>query len=142
MFAFHIPFVDTILPIANSILSNGMINISPTLHTKIPTYHHSGSYRQRNVFIYPPQMQEKCSVGDNVTGNGQCGMNGNSKRFQADQSTMGKSCDGTIKGPFEGLNTKTTLVGDDNAILYQVYFQGSIFQSQLTTFSNKGRRTG
>jgi len=100
-----------------------------------------GSYRQRNVFLYPPQTQEKCGASSSVTGNGRCGINGNSKRFHADQSTAGDSCDGSIEGPYEGLDTKSTLVGDDNAILYQVYFQGAIFQSQLTTFSGKGRRT-
>mmetsp|Transcript_8394 Transcript_8394/g.11023 ORF Transcript_8394/g.11023 Transcript_8394/m.11023 type:complete len:289 (-) Transcript_8394:291-1157(-) len=100
------------------------------------------SYRQRNVFIYPPQTEEECSSDSSVIGNGTCGENGNSKLFEADQSITGKSCDGTIEGPFAGVfDTKTSLVGEDNAILYQVFFQGAIFQSQLTTLSGNGRRT-
>ena len=57
-----------------------------------------------------------------VTGNGTCGVNGNSKRFEADQS--GESCDGSIAGPFGTppfqVDTVTTLVGNDNAVLYQI----------------------
>jgi len=92
-----------------------------------------------------------------VTGNGTCGVNGNSKRFKADQS--GESCDGSIEGPFGPFGTFTTLVGNDNAVLYQInlpeYTQpppgsgipdfsplsGNLFQSQLTTLSGNGRRT-
>ena len=90
-----------------------------------------------------------------VTGNGTCGVNGNSKRFEADQS--GESCDGSIAGPFgeppQQVDTVTTLVGNDNAVLYQINLpdypppppgfdipdfsslSGNLFQSQLTTLS-------
>lgn len=96
-----------------------------------------------------------------VTGNGTCGVNGNSKRFEADQS--GESCDGSIAGPFGTppfqVDTVTTLVGNDNAVLYQINLpdypppspdsgfpdfsplSGNLFQSQLTTLSGNGRRT-
>lgn len=105
-----------------------------------------GSYRQRNVFLYPPQTQIVCETNDSVAGNGTCGTNGNSKNFEADQSIRSDIpvCDGTIEGDGAlngGLDSKTTLVGDDNAVLYQVYFQGALYQSQLTTLSGNGRRT-
>lgn len=83
-------------------------------------------------------------------GDGVCGVNGNTKRFEADQSTAGVpggfSCDGTIEGLFAGFfDTKTTLVGKDNAVLYQVNFPqglgGGLFQNQVTTLSGNGRRT-
>mmetsp|Transcript_34824 Transcript_34824/g.59163 ORF Transcript_34824/g.59163 Transcript_34824/m.59163 type:complete len:123 (-) Transcript_34824:124-492(-) len=35
----------------------------------------------------------------------------------------------------------TTLVGRGNAVLYQVYYQGKLFQNQITTLSGNGRRT-
>lgn len=79
-----------------------------------------------------------------VTGNGTCGVNGNSKRFGADQS--GESCDGSIEGVFAGFfDTFTTLEGKDNAVLYQVFLPeengGNLVQSQLTTMTGSGRRT-
>lgn len=101
-----------------------------------------GSYRQRNVFFYPPQTAEACAILNSTVGNGTCGVNGNTKNFEADQSTNGLSCDGTIEGTFATVfDTKTTLVGEDNALLYQVFYQGTLFQSQLTTLSGNGRRT-
>ena len=103
-----------------------------------------GSYRQRNVFLYPPQDPTVCGGLDpNVVGSGICGVNGNSLVFAADQSA--DTCnDGSIGGPFDSFglifNTKTELVGADNAILYQVFapeipFGGRLFQSQLTTLT-------
>lgn len=48
---------------------------------------HSNSYRQRNVFVYPPQIESMCGGGEDiesqVVGNGECGINGNTKIFQA-----------------------------------------------------------
>jgi len=114
------------------------------------------AYRQRNVFLYPPQTDDRCDeTNDAVVGAGTCGLNGNSKRFEADQS--GESCDGSIAGPFgeppQQVDTVTTLVGNDNAVLYQINLpdypppppgsgypdfsplSGNLFQSQLTTLS-------
>ncbi|KAL7541823.1 hypothetical protein ACHAXR_011252 [Thalassiosira sp. AJA248-18] len=100
------------------------------------------SYRQRNVFLYPPQMKKTCEDNNSVVGDGVCGDNGNSKIFFADQSITGKSFDGTIEGTADGIfDRKTTLVGEDNAVLYQIFYQGKLFQSQLTTMSGDGRRT-
>lgn len=94
------------------------------------------SYRQRNVFVYPPQTEEGCLVDSSVTGNGTCGVNGNTRLFQADQTASATDDCGTVSGPFApGIDTVTTLVGDDNALLYQVFFGGQLFQSQLTTLT-------
>lgn len=106
------------------------------------------AYRQRNVFLYPPQTAENCSVDNTVAGAGVCGTNGNTRMFEADQSAT--TCSnvpgegGTIEGPYAGgaFYTKTTLVGEENALLYQVFYNPVIFglssddvlnQSQLTT---------
>eukprot|EP00538_Stauroneis_constricta_P011706 CAMPEP_0119573062 /NCGR_PEP_ID=MMETSP1352-20130426/44935_1 /TAXON_ID=265584 /ORGANISM="Stauroneis constricta, Strain CCMP1120" /LENGTH=344 /DNA_ID=CAMNT_0007622749 /DNA_START=651 /DNA_END=1682 /DNA_ORIENTATION=- len=98
------------------------------------------AYRQRNVFLYPPQNADVCASNDSVVGTGTCGTNGNTKIFAADQSAT--TCNtnpargGEIEGPFAGIfDTKTELIGADNALLYQVFLQGSLFQSQLTTLS-------
>lgn len=99
------------------------------------------AYRQRNVFLYPPQDTAVCDTISNVTtGEGVCGINGNTKIFSADQEVT--SCDevpyeGTIEGLYAGMfPTKTTLIGNDNALLYQVLFpDGNLLQSQLTTMS-------
>ncbi len=114
--------------------------------------HKSNSYRQRNVFLYPPQTSEMCESRDNmVHGGGTCGTNGNTKVFMADQSattcSMNEELGGDIaglyqQGPFQ-LPTKTELVGKDNALLYQVFVPGFMFgldddillQSQLTTIT-------
>lgn len=37
--------------------------------------------KQRNVFLYPPQIVEKCATLDLVIGEGTCGVNGNEKVF-------------------------------------------------------------
>mmetsp|Transcript_6719 Transcript_6719/g.9067 ORF Transcript_6719/g.9067 Transcript_6719/m.9067 type:complete len:423 (-) Transcript_6719:111-1379(-) len=65
-----------------------------------------------------------------VVGNGTCGVNGNTKVFRADQEA--KTCStnperqGEIEGPFGSLTyTYTTLVGRDNALLYQVFITKS-----------------
>lgn len=101
------------------------------------------SYRQRNVFLYPPQYAEECEVRDDVVGNGTCGVNGNTRLFFADQTAINGTCDGSISGDFAGIfDTTTDLIGRDNAVLYQVFFKdsipgvgGKLFQSQLTTLT-------
>ena len=92
------------------------------------------AYRQRNVFLYPPS--DKCDTDNTVWGEGTCGVHGNTKVFEADQVAAPGTTDGSIAGLFAGLfDTETTLVGDDNALLYQVFFGDSLFQSQLTTLT-------
>lgn len=93
-------------------------------------------YRQRNLFLYKAWDEN---------------LEGSSKIFFADQEAT-TTCDGNIEGPFTAqgftLETETTLVGRDNAVLYQVYWpevsgtvpypfscEESIFQSQLTTLN-------
>ena len=103
------------------------------------------SYRQRNVFLYPPQDTSICELVNNSTiGDGECGINGNTKIFEADQTAGACSTEGTIEGPYQGyFNTKTELIGRENALLYQVFLNGAIFglskdllyQSQLTTIT-------
>ena len=47
-------------------------------------YHYRNSYRQRNVFLYSPQKSTACESSNNVvSGDGECGVNGNTKIFQA-----------------------------------------------------------
>ena len=65
---------------------------------------------------------------------------GNTKVFFADQRIT--TCpeypneEGDIEGIYEGIfDTKTELVGKENALLYQVFYQGCVFQSQLTTLT-------
>jgi len=101
------------------------------------------AYRQRNVFLYPPQDPEVCDSNSDTVGNGNCGVNGNTKIFEADQSVAvcnSESRDGAIEGLFGGFfETKTELIGNKNALLYQVSYPafagGSLFQSQLTTLT-------
>ena len=98
-------------------------------------------YRQRNLFLY--QAWDKT-------------LEGNSRIFFADQEAT-TTCDGNIEGPYSlfgiDFETETTLIGRDNAVLYQVYHptasgtlniggqdvpftcEESIFQSQLTTLN-------
>ena len=95
--------------------------------------------------MYPPQSDpDKCNGEGTVVGDGVCGVNGNSRIFEADQqaSTCSNNDElaGDIEGIFDGLFfTKTELVGRDNALLYQVYFpledpaEDLLQQSQLTT---------
>lgn len=71
-----------------------------------------------------------------------CGVNGNTKIFEADQSATtcsnNPALGGDISGPFQGIfDTYTELIGDleNNALLYQVYLFGQLFQSQLTTLT-------
>ena len=105
-------------------------------------------YRQRNVFIYPPQTSAKCAADSSTQGSGVCGTNGNMKVFEADQSattcSLNEELKGDIEGPFGSLSyTYTQLVGRDNALLYQVYIpkgtlgitEDRILQSQLTTIT-------
>jgi len=90
-----------------------------------------------------------CNVDIPVVGDGECGTNGNTKVFQADQAAT-TCADGDIEGlyiqgPFS-LPTKTQLVGKDNALLYQVFIPGAmvgkdedvLLQSQLTTITASG----
>jgi len=105
------------------------------------------SYRQRNVFLYPPQTTPMCDAAENsVVGNGVCGTNGNTKVFEADQSATtcsGGDIAGSYLYNFIPLPTYTQLVGKDNALLYQVFIPGSLvnktedvlMQSQLTTMT-------
>jgi len=105
-------------------------------------------YRQRNVFLYPPQSKSLCDVENPIVGKGKCGRNGNTKIFSADQSALTCSnnteLEGDIEGPYQGVfKTQTELIGRDNAILYQVYLDKDVFQlsedqlyqSQLTTIT-------
>jgi len=104
------------------------------------------AYRQRNVFLYPPQDTVVCDTTSNATiGEGVCGVNGNTKIFSADQQVTvctEESLKGTIDGLYFGMfPTKTTLIGDDNALLYQVFMQdGSLVQSQLTTITENSNK--
>jgi hypothetical protein len=94
------------------------------------------AYRQRNVFLYPPQDEAICESRGEVVGEGACGVNGNSKVFSADQVAADDDTDGSISGPYlDVFETSTELLGRDNALLYQVYLFGMLFQSQLTTLS-------
>jgi hypothetical protein len=94
------------------------------------------AYRQRNVFLYPPQTEAICESRGDVVGEGTCGVNGNSKVFSADQIAAAGDTDGSISGPYFGIfETSTELIGRDNALLYQVYLYDMLFQSQLTTLS-------
>lgn len=106
------------------------------------------AYRQRNVFLYPPQSEsnEMCKRDNpEVVGEGECGKNGNSLVFFADQAATSCSDNpalaGNIDGPFQSqfgpLYTTTELIGQDNALLYQVFLPPHMnpIQSQLTTLT-------
>jgi len=94
------------------------------------------AYRQRNDFLYPPQAESVCETRDDVIGVGTYGEHGNSKIFFADQVAAEDDTDGSISGPYLGIfETSTKLVGANNALLYQVFLQGQLFQSQLTTLT-------
>ena len=97
------------------------------------------AYRQRNLFLYPPQDSDLCGSFDpEVVGDGTCGVNGNSLVFFADQAAT-TCANGVVEGTVGGVFTRTQLVGDDNALLYQVFFPdflgGGLVQSQLTTLT-------
>ncbi|KAL3801232.1 hypothetical protein HJC23_012632 [Cyclotella cryptica] len=102
------------------------------------------AYRQRNVFIYPPQLRAVCDAYPadvtTVIGRGTCGINGNTKLFSADQNAT--DCDGgNIDGLYAGLYpTKTTLIGK-RTLLYQVWYNDSLIQSQLTTITKDSGQT-
>ena len=81
-------------------------------------------------------------TGNKVVGEGVCGVNGNTKIFSADQQATtcsDESEKGFIDGIFKGLPTKTQLIGQSNALLYQVFFpvegEERLLQSQLTTIT-------
>ena len=100
-------------------------------------------YRQRNLFLYKAWNEA---------------LEGSSRIFFADQEAT-TTCDGNIEGPYSlfgiDFETETTLIGRDNAVLYQVYHptasgtlniggqdvpftcEESIFQSQLTTLNTR-----
>lgn len=84
------------------------------------------AYRQRNVFMYPPQKNDTCQERDTTQGDGHCGTNGNMKVFEADQSatvcSLNPALKGNIEGPYGSLTyTYTELIGKNNSLLYQVY---------------------
>ena len=110
------------------------------MYTQTNVHLHSNAYRQRNVFFYPPQSASVCETNPAVQGVGACGVNGTTKIFSADQNATACSTNpelaGDIAGPFADVfDTTTELVGADNALLYQVFLFGQLFQSQLTTLS-------
>lgn len=91
-------------------------------------------YRQRNVFMYPPQVAAECPFanstgrqdGSSPVGVGECGVNGNMKVFEADQFATTCSSNpelkGNIEGPYGSLQyTYTELIGQNNSLLYQVF---------------------
>jgi hypothetical protein len=71
--------------------------------------------------------------------------------FSADQTATtcntNPALGGDVAGPYAGIfDTTTELIGADNALLYQVFLAGTLFQSQLTTLTidsstNTTRRT-
>ena len=136
----HDPFYQTLFSSAKILLDHAY-RFTDNLWNR-------NAYRQRNVFLYPPQDSNVCdSANDAVKGDGVCGLNGNTKIFEADQ--VATTCsDGDIEGPYQGFSTYTQLVGADNALLYQVFAPVSLlasygidatedrlFQSQLTTIT-------
>jgi hypothetical protein len=76
-----------------------------------------------------------------VIGNGTCGVNGNTKLFEAEQKPTTCSNNpelaGDIEGPYGSLSyTYTQLVGNnDNALLYQVYLTSSALNWYVFTNS-------
>ena len=97
-------------------------------------------YRRRNLFLYKALNET---------------LDGSSKIFFADQEATA-TCDGNIEGPYVTpygtFESKTTLVGRDNSVLYQVFqpevevpgayaCEESITQSQLTTFNTRSDGT-
>jgi hypothetical protein len=116
-------------------------------HLIIVTSLSSLSYRQRNVFLYPPQDTAVCEETDDaVTGLGECGVNGNARIFSADQTAGDTDFDGSISGTMgPTITTETTLVGGETCLLYQVFLNGDLFMSKLTTLTagaDAPRRTG
>ena len=98
------------------------------------------------MFLYPPQDTAICEQEGKTSetvGEGTCGVNGNTKIFSADQEVTictEESKAGSIDGLYQGLPTKTQLIGQDNALLYQVFYpvgdgQQRLLQSQLTTIT-------
>jgi len=101
--------------------------------------------------VYPPQEASICNTVSKVTGVGICGVNGNTKVFQADQAASICERNPAYMGDIEGdygasFYTTTELVGrrEDNAVLYQVFLKAGQFglyqedkllQSQLTTLT-------
>lgn len=104
------------------------------------------SYRQRNVFLYPPKILEQCTSKNETVGFGECGVNGNMKTFKADQSATKCSTNpllgGSIEGPYGPLSyTYTSLIGQDNAVLYQVYLTADALNSyELFVLGNPYQR--
>lgn len=101
---------------------------------------------QRNVFVYPPLSESDCAARSaagtpTVVGGGTCGVNGNERVFEADQTAV--DCAGNMQGngtfgdvPF----TSTTTVLTDDAVLYRVTSGGLLLQNQLTTTFPGGAR--
>lgn len=99
------------------------------------------AYRQRNVFMYPPQLMAECP-GTNPVGVGECGVNGNMKVFEADQEAITCSLNpelkGNIEGPYGSMSyTTTELVGRNNSLLYQVWLtKAALNYYEATVLSN------
>ena len=118
--------------------SNGDPSVSASWNYKYDHYRgfitgnvKGNKYRQRNVFMYPPQDNATCLRNNETVGSGTCGTNGNMKIFEADQSATTCSRNpllgGAIEGPYGSMQyTYTTLVGQDNALLYQVYMPKAV----------------
>lgn len=107
---------------------------------------------QRNVFVYPPLPPSECAASGPVVGPGTCGVNGNEKVFEADQSAS--DCAGNLAGPFAfggtTLDTETTVtIGSSDTVIYQVRLPaspgaaprtGQLLQNQITTVGPDGTR--
>jgi len=110
---------------------NGDPSTSPSWNYKYDHYRSfitgnvsGGAYRQRNIFMYPPQSDSVCKTNNATVGAGVCSVNGNMKLFEADQwaTKCNASTPGAIEGPYGSMQyTYTTLIGHDNAVHYMVY---------------------
>ena len=103
------------------------------------------AYRQRNVFLYPPNTEKDCLDRQSrnqstIVGQGTCGINGNSLVFSADQNATTCNDNASLEGLYWGFIPTTTRLVGDNALLYQVFYplpdgNASLIQSQLTTLT-------
>ena len=103
------------------------------------------AYRQRNVFLYPPNTEKDCLDRESrnqstIVGQGTCGINGNSLVFSADQNATTCNDNASLEGLYWGFIPTTTRLVGDNALLYQVFYplpdgNASLIQSQLTTLT-------
>lgn len=103
------------------------------------------AYRQRNIFLYPPNTEKDCLDRESknlstIVGQGTCGINGNSLVFSADQNATTCNDNASLDGLYWGFIPTTTRLVGDNALLYQVFYplpggDASLIQSQLTTLT-------